>query len=600
MKRKHILLLAIASFFSNNNLWSQTNVIINPTVTYQTIHGFGASDAWNADFVGKYWNNSVKSDIAKKLFSKNFLSNGNPEGIGLSRWRFNIGAGSAEQGTASNIEMAERRAECFLNEDGSYNWNKQSGQQWFLTQAKTYGVENLVAFVNSPPRFFTKNGRANSDNTNRYGNTNLKDDAYDEYAKFLAAVLNNFKRKGIPFSQISPINEPQYEWNEGQEGCPWLNTEISRLAKELSKTLVDSGLDTKILLSEAASFKDLYSDNGNADKANQIWKFFSSSRTEYIGNLSNMLYGLGGHSYWTDGDDATIRSVRQDLYNKSVQYGKIELYQTEYNLLSKSFSDYLTNAVFLAKIMYADLAIANVSVWDYWTAMERERWSQLNRFYLIRLMPSGGDYADLTTGGTVVHNKNLWALGNYSLFIRPGFKRIMTSGADNLAGLMCSSYISPDSLRIVSVYVNISNEDIAVNHKFENIFHELELNKITPYITNSTNNLTVKSAIPTNSAYTIPAMSVVTLVADFQKKNTNIDQNQLDNLKVYPNSTTGIVNIQLNANQLRAELILMDVSGKKMIQTIVNTENHILDISSKPAGIYFLQLNNEKIKIVKQ
>ena len=157
MKRKYILLLAIAAFFSNNNLWPQTNVIVNPTVTYQTIHGFGASDAWNADFVGKYWNNSVKSDIAKKLFSKNFLGNGNPEGIGLSRWRFNIGAGSAEQGTASNIEMAERRAECFLNEDGSYNWNKQSGQQWFLTQAKTYGVENLVAFVNSPPRFFTKN-----------------------------------------------------------------------------------------------------------------------------------------------------------------------------------------------------------------------------------------------------------------------------------------------------------------------------------------------------------------------------------------------------------------------------------------------------------
>lgn len=600
MKRKYILLLAIAAFFSNNNLWPQTNVIVNPTVTYQTIHGFGASDAWNADFVGKYWSNSVKSDIARKLFSKNFLNNGNPEGIGLSRWRFNIGAGSAEQGTASNIEMAERRAECFLNEDGSYNWNKQSGQQWFLTQAKTYGVENLVAFVNSPPRFFTKNGRANSDNTNRYGNTNLKDDAYVKYAKFLATVLSNFKRKGIPFSQISPINEPQYEWNEGQEGCPWLNTEITRLAKELNKALVDSGLDTKILLSESASFKDLYSDNGNADKANQIWKFFSPSRTEYIGNLPNMLYGLGGHSYWTDGDDATIRSVRQDLYNKSVQYGKIELYQTEYNLLSKSFSDYLTNAVFLAKIMYADLAIANVSVWDYWTAMERERWSQLNRFYLIRLMPSGGDYADLTAGGNVAHNKNLWVLGNYSLFIRPGFKRIMTSGADNLAGLMCSSYISPDSLRIVSVYVNISNEDIAVNHKFENIFPELELNKITPYITNSTNNLTVKSAIPTNSAYTIPTMSVVTLVSDFQKKNTDINQNKFENLKAYPNPTNGNVNVQLNATQLPAELILMDVSGKKVIQTIINTENHILDINSKPAGIYFLHVNNEKIKIVKQ
>ena len=60
------------------------------------------------------------------------------------------------------------------------------------------------------------------------------------------------------------------------------------------------------------------------------------------------------------------------------------------------------------------------------------------------------------------------------------------------------------------------------------------------------------------------------------------------------------MNVQLNTTLLPAELILMDVSGKKVIQTIINNKNHILDIISKPAGIYFLHLNNEKIKIVKQ
>jgi hypothetical protein len=102
-------------------------------------------------------------------------SNGNPEGIGLSRWRFNIGAGIAEQGNTSNIDLPERRVECFINQDSTYNWNKQTGQQWFLNQAKTYGVEQLVGFVNSPPRFYTKNGRTNSDNANIYISTILKD-----------------------------------------------------------------------------------------------------------------------------------------------------------------------------------------------------------------------------------------------------------------------------------------------------------------------------------------------------------------------------------------------------------------------------------------
>lgn len=104
---------------------------------YQTIHGFGSSDAWNAEYVGKYWSTNVKDDVAKKLFSKTVDVNGNPQGIGLSRWRFNIGGGSAEQADAT-IGAEERRVECFLNEDGTYNWNKQFGQQWFLNQAKTF------------------------------------------------------------------------------------------------------------------------------------------------------------------------------------------------------------------------------------------------------------------------------------------------------------------------------------------------------------------------------------------------------------------------------------------------------------------------------
>lgn len=43
-----------------------------------------------------------------------------------------------------------------LNQDGTYDWNKQLGQQYFLKKALEYGVEELVAFINSPPIFFTK------------------------------------------------------------------------------------------------------------------------------------------------------------------------------------------------------------------------------------------------------------------------------------------------------------------------------------------------------------------------------------------------------------------------------------------------------------
>jgi len=581
---------------------AQTKVTIDASVTYQTIQGFGASDAWNTDFVGKYWSTSVKEDIAKKLFTKTFDSNGNPEGIGLSRWRFNIGAGSSEQGSESNIEMTERRAECFLNQNGTYTWTKQSGQQWFLNQAKTYGVENLVAFVNSPPRFYTKNGRTNSDNKDIYGSTNLKDGYYDDYAMFLTTILKHFEDDGTHFSQISPVNEPQYEWANGQEGCPWKNQEIKQLAGELNTAIVNNGLSTKILLAEASSYKDLYQMNDNADKCNQIYGFFNTSGSAYIGDYSQVLQGIASHSYWTDGDDSTITSVRQNTYNKSQEQGKIEVYQTEYNLLSKSYDDYLTNSIFLGKMIYADLTIAGASIWDYWTVLERERWNQKNRFYLIRLIPVGGDYGELNTGGTISVNKNLWVLGNYSLFIRPGYKRIQISGANNLSGLMGSAYISPDSTKIIIVYVNLGISSVTISQAFNNLPSDSEISSITPYITDANNNLQVQDAISKNSTYKIQARSVTTLVIDFENTSSSIEQKtDYSELNIYPNPTKGLFQIKvINPESGNIDLTINDMVGNVTCRSNINGSQHqTIDKSDNPFGIHFSQPLKSAHNIVK-
>src|SRR5947208_3635084 len=61
--------------------------------TYQTIENFGASDAWSCQFTGN-WPDHDRNAMADWLFSMDTLANGNPKGIGLSLWRFNIGAGS--------------------------------------------------------------------------------------------------------------------------------------------------------------------------------------------------------------------------------------------------------------------------------------------------------------------------------------------------------------------------------------------------------------------------------------------------------------------------------------------------------------------------
>ena len=78
------------------------------------MHNFAASDAWACQFVGS-WPDEKKNVIADWLFSTDTLANGTPKGIGLTMWRDNIGAGSANQGSASGINDEWRRAASFMD-----------------------------------------------------------------------------------------------------------------------------------------------------------------------------------------------------------------------------------------------------------------------------------------------------------------------------------------------------------------------------------------------------------------------------------------------------------------------------------------------------
>ncbi len=604
MKRRLIQVLILLLVLTEG--YSQQKITIDINLQYQTMHGFGASDAWNFGYVGKYWSNSVKESIAEKLFSKALDENGNPVGIGLSRWRFNVGAGSAEQGAASNIDMEERRVECFLNEDSSYNWEKQAGQQWFLQKASDYEVEELVAFLNSPPRFYTKNGRANSDNTYGGEPTNLKDDYYDDYADFIATVLKHFKDLGITIAQVSPVNEPQYEWNSDQEGCPWQNMEIKTLVGELDSAIREKGLETKILLAEAGSYNDLHQVNGPVETSDQIWRFFNAGNPEYLADYSQMLPGIGGHSYWTDGDDATITSARQNISREAKEQGNIELYQTEYNLLSKHYDNKLLNSIFLGKMIYADLAIAGVSIWDYWTAIERERWSQLNRFYLMRLIPEGGDYADLTAGGTIEVDKNLWVLGNFSRFIRPGYRRINVSGASDLAGLMAAGFISSDTSELVIVYVNWGTTVKSVTHSLSNWPKGNTFVSMVPYLTNAVYNLSKRDTISGGEEYNIPPRSVVTLVASLKDNNLTYTGIKAlyysDVFNIYPNPTDGVFTISNGGAPVRNNTCfkLFDVTGSLMFSDKIEGDQYICHaLKEKQDGLYFITLGNRVEKVLK-
>src|SRR5581483_6515289 len=104
MKISILLLVCCSAVF--NGKAQETPVIdmrIDVSKTYQTIDNFGASDAWSCQFIGN-WPDQARNAIADWLFSLDTLPNGSPKGIGLSVWRMNLGAGSAQQADSSSIK----------------------------------------------------------------------------------------------------------------------------------------------------------------------------------------------------------------------------------------------------------------------------------------------------------------------------------------------------------------------------------------------------------------------------------------------------------------------------------------------------------------
>ena len=108
------------------------NISVDLNQEMQTIDGFGASDAWRCQMVGKYWPEEKRNQIADWLFSQEVDENGNQKASACPCGDFTLVREAQNKGLDSDIADEWRRSECFLSADGTYNWNKYEGQRWFF------------------------------------------------------------------------------------------------------------------------------------------------------------------------------------------------------------------------------------------------------------------------------------------------------------------------------------------------------------------------------------------------------------------------------------------------------------------------------------
>ncbi len=467
MNTKTILFSALSTILATSTAIAGHPVIyrIETTKAEQTVHHFGASDAWSMQFAG-LWPEAQQNQVADWLFSTDNDTNGQPKGIGLSVWRFNLGAGSAEQGDAAQIQPSTR-TECLMRQDGTWDWSRQQGQRHFLHLAKERGVPHFLAFMNSAPVYFTANGLAT--NTGRGSFINLRSDQYGAFASFAANALKGIEaHDGIHFDYFCPVNEPDGSWDwlgPKQEGSPATNREVAKVVKAMSRAFKKQRLSTKIMFNESSDLRCLFGlHDAGWQRGREVPAFFTKDSTDtYVGDCYGTMPVIMAHSYWTNTPVSYMRQAREALRDSLRRYG-VEYWQTELCVMGNdeeigggSHYDFsMLTGLYIARVIHHDLVYGNAASWSWWRSMGGDY-----RDGLIRVFSD-----DNWKTGCALPSKLMWCLGNYSRFVRPEAVRYDITALDKDGktvkdgdtepyGIMASAYKNTDGSWIV-VAINYS------------------------------------------------------------------------------------------------------------------------------------------------
>lgn len=506
----YLALVALAGTISAQSI---KVYVVDKNITYQEIDNFSASDAWRCHFVGKYWPQEKKEEIADLLFKREFDEKGNPKGMALTNWRVNVGAGSYENREAKEVNNSWNRTECFLLPDGTYDFSKQAGQQWFMKAAKERGLNNFLFFTNSAPYFMTRSGATVSTDRNYI---NLQEDKFDDFARFLVNCTKHFRGLGYDVNYISPINEPNVEWhtNAFQEGSFATKSDIYRLVAELDKVIEEEQVETKILIPELGELKYLFEVDSAANMPDDIIHSMFYKNGEYsVLGFKNLFNCVAAHDYWTAYPPKLLVDIRTDLRKALEQNGhQTKFWASEYCILEKNKEitmepspiKSINLGLYVARIIHSDLALANASAWQWWTALS------MGEDVPIQLLPMKDSSTEsIKYDGIISPTKMFWTTANYSFFIRPGMKRIdvkpthIVSDLEAATSLMVSSYT--DNNEIITVIINYTDKEEQLDLKCE----KAKTGKL--YVTSIDKNLEYVGEHALKKL-SIPARSVVTVV----------------------------------------------------------------------------------------
>jgi glucuronoarabinoxylan endo-1,4-beta-xylanase len=287
------------------------------------------------------------------------------------------------------------------------------------------------------------------------------------WANALVSYVQNLKNQGVPLYAVSAENEP--------DSCG-INQTTSYSDVQLATWITTLGPAMKPL-----GIKVMGPETMNACGFSKYFTAIKNNAAAWdaVDIFASHEYGCGTLPVQT-----SISAANKEYWQTEVDTGKAS---------SDPTGDGIASALLMATTMHNDLTKPNLNAWHLW--------------WVYNASGNGGCLYDTTTN---VWTKRLWVMGNYSRFVRPGWKRVGTSGTPP-SGVLVSAYINPEnsSLSIVAINSNTSAKDLSFYLSGEAPC------SLTPYETSASKDLGQGAALSVSQArvtVTLAAQSVTTLV----------------------------------------------------------------------------------------
>lgn len=395
------------------------------------------------------WRSTWTTAQADMFFSTN-------NGIGLSLLRNHISyAGSTSSNAIpstseiSIMQLAQARGALVW----SAPWTPAAG---FKSTNDIYDTKHAMG------------GGINGGSYNGSGNniTNL------HYASQLANYVYSMEHSpnNVNIYALSVQNEPDAGVTN-YEACQWSGQQIHDFVTNLYSALAAKGVgSTKIIIPES-----------------QNWSSNPGLLTPTLGdpNAAADVSIIANHNYVPNNQVGDLTTPAQLSTSGKASW------ETEVSQIGGSFDGSITNAVYWAWRIHLYLTAAQANAWHYW--------------WLISLNGDNEGLAD-SSGNPA---KRMYALGQYSRFVRPNYYRL---GVVNNTNTFISAFKDTNSGAFAIVAIN-TNGNTAIDQTFN--LANFSVASVTPWLT--TSNLSLASQTPvtvggSSFTYTLPPLSVVTFV----------------------------------------------------------------------------------------